>query len=895
MKNYHIILSALAIAAAFTACSKQVETEAPETAPESTENLIDITLTANCDDVRATLSGSQVLWAEGDQILVHDGTGVRTFSLVAGAGTKTATFSGPVESGATTLKALFPASAGSWNGSSFDYTIPDEQDATTQSIDPAALVATGTGSVEDGLTFSNAISLLRFSVEAEVTRVIFHTRNKEAIAGSSPYLFVSLPGTAGTFEAAINPGTYDGIRAFLTNGSGTFLKEGTSTLTLAANEGQPLGTISSSTEVKAITTPDELIAYLGGSPTLDAYICKDLDLTGKSLTSCASFANVFDGQYHSISKLTTNASAPMFTANTGTVENFTLEDDCVFTLPGELAAGTYAFVIGNNSNGTVSGVTNKADVTEWTGEITGAINVGIIVGSGLSSSVISNCRNEGSITIHSPEHGGVGTAVFGGVCGKLSSSTTSATDCVNTGAISFDSGMNASSANLYIAGVVGNSSSGVVTRRCSNEGAITVNVTKSSSAIIAAGVNSYTSGLIEDCTNSGNISVTSANYTQAVAIGGIAAYSSKAIRGTTKDAISNTGALSLTAQYFYQRNNVGSVNGTDTKTSGCIAIGGVVGYTYSSKFSLSNAKNEGSITMRLAAQENQLAPASSGRFTIGGLVADGSGPISDSDNFGDVDVSIRATSGTFTATTNGLTTYMGGIVGSNYTSLTQSELDITNCHNEGSITFHSDNTGTANCAVAGIVGWPGTETDCDSITSNCINGSSTDPSKGAITVSGNMTVRAGGIQGGSGRIQNCTNYGKIWGKSGKIAIGGLGGFHGGGYEVTGSHNYGPVQGDVKATGLGGLFGTLQDADLSTGTGCSVNCTLTSSKTTEIGIVVGHFGGNTGTIVLGTDGDPIEVAGTVKGTVLNADNYGSYLYGPAKYDSNFHTIHATYSE
>ena len=898
MKRISVIL-AIALAA-LVSCSKQEDLSESPVAGGNGVELVPMTFTASCEELvpRASLSADtnpQVVWAEGDQLAVYDGTAIRTFTIKPGQGGNTvAEFEGSAADVAT-YTAVFPYAAATLNAGVLEYSVPAAQNVGTQSVDPAALVATATSTDKTNFGFTSAVGLLRFEVPAGVTKAIFHTKGKtETLAGDSHAVVVTLPGTAGEFEAAVEPGTYEGIRAFVRTASGDFLKAGASDLEVVAGHLKPMGNIKTDSEVVVIEEADELIAYLGGSPTHDAYVCADLDLTSKVLTSCASFANVFDGQYHSISKLTTNASAPMFTANTGTVENFTLEDDCVLTLPATLAAGTYAFVVGTN-NGNVSGVTNKADVTEWNGDITGAINVAIIVGAGPATSVVSNCRNEGDMIIHSPEHAGTGTAIIGGVCGKLTSKTTSATDCVNTGAITFDSGMNASGANLYVAGVVGNSSSGVVTTRCSNEGAITVNVTRCNSAMIIAGVNSYTSGLIEDCSNHGNISVSSDTYVSGTAIGGIAAYTSAAMRGTAKDNLINTGNVTLTAQYQYVRNSIGSIDGSKTTTSGVVGMGGIVGYTYSSSFSMNNARNEGDVSFSFSKQEQQLSPASAARLTIGGLVGDGSGNISNSDNAGNVSASTRGTDGSFTATTAGCTVYIGGIAGSNYTSKTQSELNITNCVNEGSVSLHSDNTHTTNHAIGGIVGWPGVESDCTSITSNCINGSSTDSSKGAVTASGNITFRAGGIQGGSGRIENCINYGKVWAKSGKFVVGGLAGFHSGGYQVTGSKNYGTVQADIAATGIGGLIGQFGNTAHTTGTGCEVHCTLTSAASTEIGMIVGRFNGKTKTIELGTDGDPIEVSGTVNDTPLTAGNYEDYLYGPGNYDSGYHFIHATYSE
>ena len=158
MKRYTIILAATALAALIAGCSKNIEKEAPAVVPEEeSENLVSVSISAKMDPVRASLSDNHVLWAAGDEIAVHDGVAVRRFTLASGAGTNSAIFTGEIDGGATTLKAMAPYSAASWNGSDFDYVIPYEQDVTTQSIDPAVLISSASGTVAGGLSFSNRV------------------------------------------------------------------------------------------------------------------------------------------------------------------------------------------------------------------------------------------------------------------------------------------------------------------------------------------------------------------------------------------------------------------------------------------------------------------------------------------------------------------------------------------------------------------------------------------------------------------------------------------------------------------------------------------------------------------------------------------------------------------
>ena len=893
MKKYSYILSALFCVAALCCCSRKdiVADEIPA-GPE--EDLVCITINASLDaspKAQIDESTSKWTWSAGDELAVFDGTAKRLFTLDPSSdGSTTGKFTGEVSSSYTSLSAVFPYAAA---GDAADqYSIPAVQAVSASATaDPLALIAVADAKKYGDdyyFFFNSAVSLLHFISPAGVDKVILHAVDKgDTVAGDSRVLSIKVPSSGGSFWAVVNPAIYNGLKVFTCSSSGNFLKSTDAQIDLSKpGKGRNLGDISGGTAVAVIEDADALLGYLA-SPDLPAYVCADLDLSGKTVTSCDSFSQTFDGQQHSISNWTSTAT-PLFAANSGTVKDLVIDSSCSFSLPATLPAGDYAFVVKTNT-GTVSGVSNYADVAAWSGEITGAINLGIIVGNGPENSIVSGCFNKGSLVLEMPEHGAIGTSAISPLCGRLTGSSSSIVDCVNEGSLTYDTGMSASGSNVYMAGLVGCSSNMVSAHSCTNRGDIHLGLTKSTSALIVSGVISYTSGPVVDCVNEGNVSIESESYVQAVALGGIVGYSSDVMSGSAPGKLLNTGDVSLKAKYQNARNSIGSIDGSKTTTSGAIGVGGLVGYTYSTDFTMENAKNSGSVSVAFSAQENKLNPASASRFTIGGLVGDGSGPISDSVNEGPVSVEIRATSGSFTATTAGFMTYVGGIVGSNYVSTSQSELKITTCSNHGAVSLHSDNTHTGNCAVGGIVGWPGKESGCSSVTSGCEN-------KGDVTVSGNITVRAGGIQGGSGRMENCTNSGKIWAKSGKPCIGGIAGFHSGGYQFVGCVNTGDVESDVAAPiGIGGLAGCFGNAAHTTGAGCSVDCAVTSAASTEIGILIGHFNGTSSAITLGTDSDPIKVKGSVNGTALSASNYSDFLCGPANYTPGTHTINALYNE
>lgn len=101
---------------------------------------------------------------------------------------------------------------------------------------------------------------------------------------------------------------------------------------------------------------------------------------------------------------------------------------------------------------------------------------------------------------------------------------------------------------------------------------------------------------------------------------------------------------------------------------------------------------------------------------------------------------------------------------------------------------------------------------------------------GNVTAEGNVKTRIGGIQGGSGRVENCINRGVIRANGGSAsAAGGIAGFHSNTYQMTDCENYGNVisgKSDIFPAGLIGQFGNVDNKFT---TGCKVNCTVRSSR------------------------------------------------------------------
>lgn len=905
MKHYITFLT-IALAAT-VACSKQeVLSESPVDA--SGVELVPMTFTASCEEIvpRASLSADtnpQVVWAEGDQLAVYDGSAIRTFTIKAGEGGKTtAEFEGSAADVAT-YTAVFPYAAAYVEAGVLKYTVPAAQNVGTQSVDPAALVATATSTDKANFNFTSAVGLLRFDVPAGVTRAIFHTKGKtETLAGDSHAVVVTLSGTAGTFEAAVEPGTYEGIRAFVRTTSGDFVKNGASDLVITAGHLKPMGNIKTDTEVNVIETADELVSYLGGSPTLDGYICADLDMTAKSVTTCATYANVFDGQYHSISNWT-SAGVSLFDTNTGTIKNFTLNSSCSLSLPSP--CGQFGFVV-VNSPGTVSGITNNADVTGT--DITFSTNsarIGIIVGQAKANPdpvLVADCVNNGNFTI-TIDSNTVGTQIIGCVVGSLDSSEDNELrDCVNNGNMSITcSGTNTK--NFYIGGVAGCTYNNSQNIRLVNNGDVSFSAASHDAALIMAGISSYTTGTVTDCENNGDITFTSGGALKATFVSGIAGYFGYATMSGTV----NRGDVSVTAGYIKGRNGIGDISsavyvGTDAISAG-LTVGGLVSATAKNPV-FSSSHNYGAVSLTLNDPANAaVGTHTAARPSVGGLVGDCSGPMTGCNNYGDVSVNIDNGGTSFTAKNAGYTLYVGGLVGSSYNWCGAStsggsdknkfnKFALTNCNNSGAVNVHTDNAHTTNHAVGGICGWPQSE-DATAVyvATNCAN-------SGNVTFSGNAKVRIGGVHGGTGRMDGCSNTGIITfqsGQNGSVA-GSVAAFHSQGHTFTNCSAGGSVVANAAMNGIGGLVGNLGNVAL-TVTNCTVNCTITgaSNAAGKNGLIVGYFNGTSKAITLGSSENPIKVKGTVDGVAITDANYTDYLYGTTGYAPAAHTIYAAYGD
>lgn len=914
MKKNLFCLAALCAAALVSCTPKELVIDEPKGGEEKTDaaELVHVTINASMDEATKAYiddtGGFAWKWADGDQLAVFDASNSKIVFTINSStvGYAVAKFEADgVPSTFVPVKAVFPASAA--RATPDEFSINSIQSPGSYSIDPEAMVATADGEkvsdTEFNFYFDPAVSYLRFAVAAGVSKVILHTVGKDdTIAGDSRSVTVNLPNTdGGKFWAAVNPAVYHGIRAFAYDGT-SYAKKGADAAEIdlsAKGSGKNIGPVSGGTAVSVIENADNLISYLGGTPALDGYIVNDLDLTGKTITTCASFAKIFDGQYHSINNWSSNGVSLFGTLSSdGIVRNVLLDRTCSLSYPATLV-GSFGFVVSTNS-GEVLNCENRADIIcNVTGPTAKEAHAASIIGSTSSGGYISGCINYGNITINlTPST--AATTYLGGVSGKISSAKIENSE--NRGILTINC-LTSNTKNHYIGGVTGSTNASSETNYCKNYGDVVFKTPESAAGLTMAGVTSYTAGTITGCRNEGNIIYESENHIKGTLIGGIAGYCANAIENSF-----NKGNISVEAVAFNGRNPIGNyaievkdndgnitTQATAKSTVVCL-LGGICGggapwSATSSKFSASQCDNEGNISLSLSKiQSYSTNPASAARYCVGGVIGDASGPLTSCNNIGgEVSVSFSTGGEDFTSINAGNTCYIGGVVGANYYSLTQNELNMTGCSNSGKVSFHTPDkyVSTNNC-IGGVVGWPGLEaTTRETKLVNCTN-------NGSVEIDATVKYRAGGVQGGSGPIENCTNNGQITidnAGDGSV-VGCVVGFLTQKHSITECNAYGSITSVASLEGMGGLIGNIGNYSYSTGNGCKVNCSLSGGPSTKTGLIIGKFNG-TKAITFATSENPVMVKGKVGDNVVSDQNYESYITGTS--NASAHTINAEYGE
>ena len=588
------------------------------------------------------------------------------------------------------------------------------------------------------------------------------------------------------------------------------------------------------------------------------------------------FDGIFDGCGFALKNWT--ATMPLFhsVAATGKVCNIVIDSSCDLVVPAEPAypglsgSNAFAFIVAHLA-GEIENITNNADARYVTSNHPATI-LGLISGNPAAGANVRNCVNNGNFTLEIGNHKN-GTGYFGTVCGRMVEDANHPTcgifNCKNYGNLTITIVDANTGANCYIGGVTGSSNSYTVTEGCENYGNISFTTEQSNNAVLLAGVTSYSAGPVRNCINEGNVSFYSKGSYKSSIISGIASY----VNGPISDCV-NKGDITLKAEKnFAGRNSIGGIDGKSSSSTSAPACSGVCGYGYTSAtsvFTMDRCSNYGKITYHWT---DATGSGTSGYPMAAGVVSAPRGNVTDCHNYGDIDANFGNSGATIK-----LISYYGGVVAADvYAVKEQSSTSVYNCTNSGNITVHNDVCDASNNALGGIIGWPGSETkaSCTNETKGCTN-------TGNITMSGKGKFRCGCIQGGSGRVIDCVNSGNLTINSSAAgsAFGGLAGFHSGGYELTGSTNTGNIVANcvLASGGVGGMAGNLGNAAHAVGliANNTIKCIVKAPEgTCGIGMVCGHFNGNSKTIYFGTADAPIKVGGSLQigetVTVVDASN------------------------
>lgn len=401
-------------------------------------------------------------------------------------------------------------------------------------------------------------------------------------------------------------------------------------------------------------------------------------------------------------------------------------------------------------------------------------------------------------------------------------------------------------------------------------------------AIVLGGIAAYNYGSVQSCSNTGDITFSVTAGIGAAALGGIAGYSEAAI-----SACGNSGIIQLSAKYGKATAPLGKI------ASSAANLGGIIGAA-SVGSPLSECINSGEVIANFSSIDQ--SSASYTRTQVGGIAGSPFGDISNCHNHGKI-YAIAVTSDGSAQSSGSFIFDVGGISGG---SITQDSGDYTkpcdntsivDCSNDADITVKLD-AAKSFSPVGGIVGWPnGETTGLKCKTQRCVN-------SGNITMTGAGKVRLGGIMGGTGSIEDCSNSGTITVNSAYAdsATGGIAAFHSQDHSLSGCTNTGDILSKARIASAGGLIGTFGNVTQNACAGCKVDCRIetASSERTGAGIIIGRFSGTAKNINIGTEALPVDVAGTLvcdsQEYVVDKVSYKSLLCGTIN-SSDLHVFYA----
>ena len=546
-------------------------------------------------------------------------------------------------------------------------------------------------------------------------------------------------------------------------------------------------------------------------------------------------------------------------------------------------------VIGYQAKASLTNCSNTALLTLKAGSVTDDNRLAGIITNTLTADKVDNLTNSGNLVVEKATTGA--NRIAGISCGDLKVATI--TNCSNSGNLSIAN--QATATSIYMMGIsTGNATTSSISN-CTNSGSLTVgNEIAFTGYVQLAGLFNFVSGkdaitpTVSDCSNSGALSVgsvtvnsTAKNNSRIYMAGLIATINAGALENCYNEATATISATNCTSKDQFMiggligyisvqdaiANQIISLTDCENKANINLApvsvsgsyVGGVAGQAWAEKtdqtIKFIRVKNSGNINATgatwgtpyiggLFAQPNNYAAVElngcensgniyfkateSNKPFLGGMIGHESNKQSvlfkKCTNKGNVELASTASAAR-----------IAGILASRESDVSTMTLD--GCTNLGTIQISAEQSVNSNAwAVGGMVGYnaSGKVTIKD-----CINGSSTDATKGKVTVGkAEGGVGIGGMQGLGGapiEVIGCKNYGNVsqtgigghTDKKRNIGIGGMVGYNlAAGTVATDCENYGLVEYGTAAsnyrTNVGGIVGmtTAGTADVPNSvTGC----------------------------------------------------------------------------
>ena len=405
--------------------------------------------------------------------------------------------------------------------------------------------------------------------------------------------------------------------------------------------------------------------------------------------------------------------------------------------------------------------------------------------------------------------------------------------------------------------------------------------------VIVAGLVAINSAAIDKCKNYGAVTYTSTAPAYGGLVAGLAAYSDGAI-----NECENYGNLTSNIPYLSNFGIVKEVTNLPIHIAGLVAQLDVNG-------SVTKSLNEGNIDYDITAIESMAVSCGTNRPRMGGIVGLAYGGITACTNNGALDVNVT-TSDQSVYKANNYPVNIGGISGGAFANATgASGADITDCINNGNIKCVSYCDGSIP-TCAGIVGYPGYENAAQTnLITRCVN-------NGTLEVFAQDEIRVGGINGGTGNVTYCKNYGEIKGTIPytDATIGGISGFLSQSHKFEYNESYGALSNINGSTGvieIGGLVGQHGGVNSyeGEGRGCVVNCDIVYDWGNHkwYSLIIGWNYSASAVVVMGTVDEPIKILGGSMscdgGTTvipITAENYETYVKGAG---SEAHTVNVQF--